>query len=80
MPTKKTKKYSTKVSGSKPSASGAYSYKYGKRPLWQWIAIYIVLGIIVYGVVYYLIIGNKNGYNYNSPQPTTQQNYQLNSK
>ena len=32
---------------------------YGKRPLWQWIVIYVVLAIIVYGVIYYLAFGRK---------------------
>lgn len=25
---------------------------YGGRPLWQWILLYVILAIIVYGVVY----------------------------
>lgn len=27
---------------------------YGKRPLWQWIALYVIVGAIVYGIIYYL--------------------------
>jgi hypothetical protein len=76
MATKKAVKSSTKSK----TAKSSYSNKYGKRSMWQWVAIYVVLGIIVYGVVYFLIIGNKSGYNYNSPQPTGPQNYQYNSK
>ena len=38
---------------------------YGKRPLWQWIALYLVIGVVVYGVVYYFILA-KNGGGYNS--------------
>jgi hypothetical protein len=26
---------------------------YGKRPLWQWVLLYLVVGAIVYGLVYY---------------------------
>ena len=26
--------------------------KYGKRPMWQWIVLYVVLAIIVYAIVY----------------------------
>lgn len=26
---------------------------YGKRPLWQWIALYVIIGAIVYGLIYY---------------------------
>lgn len=29
---------------------------YGKRPLWQWILIYVIVGLIVYGVIYYLVL------------------------
>lgn len=38
---------------------------YGKRPLWQWLTIYIVIGAVVYGAIYYFVLGKKNGYNYN---------------
>ena len=29
---------------------------YGRRPIWQWVLIYVVLAIIVYGLVYYFFI------------------------
>jgi hypothetical protein len=35
---------------------------YGKRPLWQWIAIYAVVGLVVYGVMYYFAFAPKGGY------------------
>lgn len=25
---------------------------YGKRPFWQWVLIYIVIAVIVYGLIY----------------------------
>jgi hypothetical protein len=36
---------------------------YGKRPLWQWIALYVVVGGAVYAAIYYFY-GHKsaNGY------------------
>ena len=50
---------------------------YGKRPLWQWLAIYIVIGVVIYGAIYYLFLKNNNSYNYNkssmqysSPSPS----------
>jgi len=47
---------------------------YGKRPLWQWVAIYIVIGAIVYGVVYYFVFANKGGYsNTNNTSGSMQQ-------
>ncbi len=42
----------------------------GKRPLWQWVLIYAVVGIVVYGLIYYFLFAKKGGYNYNST-PTT---------
>ncbi len=37
---------------------------YGKRPMWQWILIYAVVGIVVYGLIYYFVFAKKGGYNY----------------
>jgi hypothetical protein len=33
---------------------------YGKRPVWQWVLIYVVIAIVVYGLVYFLFI-HKSG-------------------
>ncbi len=33
---------------------------YGKRPKWQWVLIYVVAAIIVYGLIY-LIFFKSNG-------------------
>jgi hypothetical protein len=27
---------------------------YGKRPMWQWVVIYLVAAAVVYGLIYYL--------------------------
>lgn len=29
---------------------------YGKRSAWQWIAIYVVVAVVVYGLIYYFVI------------------------
>jgi hypothetical protein len=43
------------------------SSAYGKRPLWQWIAVYLVVGVVIYGLVYYFVLAKKgNGYSMNS--------------
>lgn len=49
---------------------------YGKRPLWQWILIYLVIGGIIYATIYYFFFANKSVYN-NSAMPSqeSQQNY-----
>ncbi|MEX0649836.1 MAG: hypothetical protein WD200_02460 [Candidatus Andersenbacteria bacterium] len=35
---------------------------YGKRPMWQWLLIYLVAGAIVYGLIYYFVIAKEGGY------------------
>ena len=32
---------------------------YSKRPLWQWILLYVILGSIIYAVIYYFVFANK---------------------
>lgn len=34
---------------------------YSKRPLWQWVLLYVVLAIIVYGAIYLLFIRQSGG-------------------
>jgi len=35
-------------------------YGYGKRPLWQWVLIYVVVALVVYGGVYYFFFAKNN--------------------
>lgn len=51
---------------------GAYG-GYTKRPVWQWILIYLIVGGIVYGGIYYFVIAKNGGYNANNA------NYNYNS-
>lgn len=39
-----------------PQKSGSY----GKRPVWQWVVIYLIAAIIVYGIIY-LVFFHKGG-------------------
>ena len=41
---------------------------YGKRPLWQWVLIYVVIGAVIYGLIYYFVFANKGGYGNNNGQ------------
>jgi hypothetical protein len=34
---------------------------YGKRPMWQWVVIYLVVAVVVYGLIYYIFIRNGSG-------------------
>ncbi len=48
---------------------------YGKRPMWQWILIYTVIGAVVYGAIYYFVLakkGSSNPYSGGSSAPSTQ--------
>lgn len=42
----------------------APSKGYGKRPVWQWVAIYVVVGAIVYGAVWYFFMRGNSGLGY----------------
>ncbi|MEO8581382.1 MAG: hypothetical protein ABI425_02245 [Patescibacteria group bacterium] len=55
----------------KKSYAAAYSKGYGKRPLWQWVLIYVIIGSIIYGLIYFAIFAKKGyNYNYNSSSPS----------
>lgn len=45
-----------------PQSGDKKSYGYGKRPLWQWILIYIIVGGLIYGAIYYFFFAGKGGY------------------
>ena len=34
---------------------------YGKRPVWQWVLIYVVVAIVVYGLIYLLLFRGGSG-------------------
>lgn len=34
---------------------------YGKRPMWQWILIYLVIGGVVYFLIYYFVFAHSDG-------------------
>ncbi len=46
---------------------------YGKRPLWQWILLYVIIGGIIYAGIYFLFLNKGGGYNYGSGANSTQQ-------
>lgn len=51
-----------------------YKEGYGKRPLWQWIVIYLIIGLIVYGLIYYFVLaGRSSSSSVNQPQQQQQQ-------
>jgi hypothetical protein len=44
----------------KPEQPQKPSKSYGKRPMWQWVVIYLIVAVIVYGLIYLLFI-HKSG-------------------
>lgn len=34
---------------------------YGKRPVWQWVLLYVIIAIVVYGLIYFLFIHKSGG-------------------
>ncbi|MBI4101215.1 hypothetical protein HY441_01930 [Candidatus Microgenomates bacterium] len=34
---------------------------YGKRPLWFWILVYVVVGAIIYALIYWFFLRNGGG-------------------
>lgn len=40
---------------------------YGKRPLWQWLILYMVVAVVLYGGFYYFFLSKNGGYKYNTP-------------
>lgn len=62
-----------------------YPTGYGKRPLWQWLVIYLVIGGLIYAAIYYFYFGRKGASPYGaaympqaitSPIPTQTTNQQ----
>ncbi|HSX41271.1 MAG TPA: hypothetical protein VLF21_01340 [Candidatus Saccharimonadales bacterium] len=37
---------------------------YGKRPMWQWVLLYVVVGGVLYYLAYVLFFSGGNGYKY----------------
>ncbi len=35
---------------------------YGKRPMWQWVLLYIFIAVIVYGLIYLIFLRGGSGY------------------
>lgn len=59
--------------------AGKSNYGYGKRPLWQWVVIYLIIGAIVYAAIYYFVIAKRGGASsgsmYQVPQQSTKSGY-----
>jgi len=43
---------------------------YAKRPLWQWLVLYAVIAVVIYGAVYFVLIKHQGGYNMTASQAT----------
>lgn len=45
---------------------------YGRRPLWQWILIYAIVGFIIYGLIYYFAFYRQGSAEGPTGNPTPQ--------
>jgi predicted lipoprotein with Yx(FWY)xxD motif len=50
---------------------------YGKRPLWQWIVLYLIVAVVVYGAIYYLFLNKQNPYSSSSSANKSVQTQQM---
>ncbi len=49
------------------------SQGYGKRPMWQWIVLYVIIAIFIYGLIYYFVFAKKgSSYSYTTGNNPTQ--------
>ncbi len=54
------------------SPNSTPSSEYRKRPLWQWVVIYLVLAVILYAGIYYFFLAKNGSYtNQNQISQTT---------
>jgi hypothetical protein len=37
---------------------------YGKRPMWQWVVMYLVVAVVVYGLIYYFFLRDSGSVSY----------------
>ncbi len=44
----------------KPESTKGYGKKYGKRSVWWWVALYVIVAVVLYGVIY-LVFFNHSG-------------------
>jgi hypothetical protein len=35
------------------------SKRYRKRPLWQWVIVYLIFAVIIYAAIYYFFSGSN---------------------
>lgn len=49
--------------GQQPTQQPQKAGGYGKRPMWQWLLIYLVVGAVVYFLIYLVFFGGSAGEN-----------------
>lgn len=49
-----------------------YPTGYAKRPMWQWLVIYLIIGGLIYAVIYYFYFAKKGSNPYGTATNTTQ--------
>jgi hypothetical protein len=44
-----------------PQKDSSPTKGYGKRSVWQWVVIYLIVAIVLYGLIYYFFIRDTGG-------------------
>ncbi len=47
-----------------PNSTPPAKKSYAKRPLWQWILIYVVVAVVVYGLIWLLFLRSSGSSGY----------------
>lgn len=71
--TKRKKKPQSKI---KNYSSAPNQNSYGKRPLWQWVILYLIIGGIIYALLYYSGIVRIGNFGHNSQNVLETQFYE----
>lgn len=48
---------STRTPNMSPQSSKGYT---GKRHIWQWVVLYLIIAAIIYGLIYYFFSGSSS--------------------
>jgi hypothetical protein len=75
MAAKKKAKVTTRKSYKKTTST--YSKYLTKRPMWEWVVIYIVIGLVVYAAIYFFVIAKNNNRSMYTVPTSTAPTYNL---
>lgn len=54
--------------GMEETSQSTNTSSYNKRPMWQWVVLYLLIAVVLYGAFYYFFLAKKGAYNSNTSQ------------